>query len=584
MTIYRILPWLASAADAFRPAAPWPAFVVALAAWLAGGSLATAQTRAASEPWIAQEDLPEPRSNQRARQSPRVVADGTVAERSDVSSGVPEWQQPGYSPKAPAPRSNYRVRQSPSVVTDGAVTEVLDVPSGVPGWQEPSYSPDGSVMEFSDLPLNPDSVLDPSCSDCGGACDGYPPVQGRPWLRFLRWRHPTCSRTTVNETLPEWQMPPLPDSPRYFGEGGWGGGGSGGLLQDRLWGRAEFLLFWGKGAEMPGLATTSPPGTAQGQAGVLGAPGTTLLFGDQAVNSNARAGGRFTLGWWFCPCQKTGFEVTYLTLATSVAGFHASDQTNPILAQPFINAQTGAQDASLVAYPGLETGRLDITLSNQFYMLGGLIRTALVREPKYRLDALFGFRHARLNENLNVASQSTSTAAAGAVPVGTVTNISDFFGASNQFYGADFGVATQSRRGRLSVDLLCKIALGYCQDSVLVQGSTATTLPSQAPSIASGGLLALPTNIGRHDLNGFGVLPELGVNFEYLITRRLSATFGYTVVYWSRVARPGDQVDLNLNPSQFPPGQLTGAAAPHFQSLTSDFWLQGITAGLKYQF
>lgn len=386
----------------------------------------------------------------------------------------------------------------------------------------------------------------------------------------------------AKDNLPASQMTPLPEWPQVPAGNHYGG--AGGLLENQLWGRAEFLLLWTKGAELPALATTSPAGTPQGQAGVLGGQGTTLLFGNQAVNSNARAGGRFTLGWWFCPCQKLGVEATYFTLGSSAAGFHASDQTNPILAQPFFNAQTGTQDASFVAYPGLDTGRLDVALNNQFYMLGSLLRGALVREPKYRLDCLFGFRYARFRENLSVNSQSTSTSATGVLPVGAITNISDFFGATNQFYGADFGVATQSRRGRLVVDLTCKVAVGYSHSSLLVQGQTATTLPSQSPSLASGGLLALPTNIGPHALDGFAVLPELGLNFEYQLTRRLSATFGYTVVYWSRVARPGDQVDLNLNPSQFPPGQLSGAALPHFQSVISNFWLQGITAGVKYQF
>ena len=237
-----------------------------------------------------------------------------------------------------------------------------------------------------------------------------------------------------------------------------------------------------------------------------------------------------------------------------------------------------------MAYPGVESGTLGIMLQNKFNSLDMVIRKAFVRESDYRADFLFGFRYARFAENLTVNSQSTTTAGSGITPAGTVTNISDFFGASNQFFGGDLGVATHSRRGRWSVDLQCKVALGYSQCSASVLGQTTTTVPSQAPVVYQGGLLALPTNIGSYNLDGFGVIPELGATLEYQLTRRLSTTFGYRFVYWSRVARPANQVDLNINPSQFPPGQLTGAAAPQFQSVITDFWTQGLTGGLKYQF
>jgi hypothetical protein len=551
-----------------RPAVLWRAVVV-LVAWLSGGPPALAQTPSASEPWIAPGQVIEPPWQN--RDWPVVIESGTPISRRVAANRSHQRQVPH------APRQG---REGVSVVADRIVMELPDPASGVPEWQEPSYSPDAPVMEFADPQSWPEDAYHSGCTTCGGACG--PPSQCHTWLHFMRCRHPTCGRVG-DENLPAWQMPPLPDSPEYPG---WTAdeGGSGGLLHNRLWGRAEFLLLWGKGSELPALATTSPIGTAQGQAGVLGAPGAALVFGDQSVNSNTRAGGRFTLGWWLCACQEVGIEGTYFTMGAGAARLNASDQTFPILAQPFVNAQTGAQDASLVAYPGLETGTLNITVRNQFDMWGALVRRALLREPKYRVDCLFGFRYARFLENLSVDSHSTSVSATGAVPVGTVTNVSDFFGSTNQFYGADIGIATQSRRGRLAVDLFCKVALGYARSTVSVQGQTATILPSQAPSIYTGGLLALPTNIGHHQLGGFAVLPELGINFEYQLTRRLSATLGYTVVYWSRVARPADQVDLQINASQLPPGQLTGAAAPHFQSVTSDFWLQGMTTGLKYQF
>src|SRR5262245_52245287 len=61
----------------------------------------------------------------------------------------------------------------------------------------------------------------------------------------------------------------------------------------RVWADAELLLWWQRGASLPPLATTSPPGTPLDQAGVLGAPGTSVLFGGTRVNGDLRIGGRF---------------------------------------------------------------------------------------------------------------------------------------------------------------------------------------------------------------------------------------------------------------------------------------------------
>ena len=66
-------------------------------------------------------------------------------------------------------------------------------------------------------------------------------------------------------------------------------------------------------------------------------------------------------------------------------------------------------------------------------------------------------------------------------------------------------------------------------------------------------MLALRTNSGRHDRNVFCVVPELGATVGYQVTRRLKATVGYTFIYWSRVARPGDHIDLDITPDLLPP-------------------------------
>ena len=80
------------------------------------------------------------------------------------------------------------------------------------------------------------------------------------------------------------------------------------------------------------------------------------------------------------------------------------------------------------------------------------------------------------------------------------------------------------------------------------------------------------------------VIPEFGVTLGYDLTPCLRATVGYTLLYWSQVARPGDQIDLDVNLSQIKPSGLVGPARPEFNWVGSDVWVQGSSAGLNYRF
>jgi hypothetical protein len=59
---------------------------------------------------------------------------------------------------------------------------------------------------------------------------------------------------------------------------------------------------------------------------------------------------------------------------------------------------------------------------------------------------------------------------------------------------------------------------------------------------------------------------------------------GYDLLYWSDVARAPDQIDRRINPSQIPPGALLGVSRPEHTLRTTDFWAQGLTLGVVYQF
>jgi hypothetical protein len=95
--------------------------------------------------------------------------------------------------------------------------------------------------------------------------------------------------------------------------------------------------------------------------------------------------------------------------------------------------------------------------------------------------------------------------------------------------------------------------------------------------------LALDSNSDNYQPSELAFIPELGINVGHDITCRLRATFGYTLMYWSRVARPGDEIDTNVNGTQIPPDTLSGAALPQFKFVTSDYWTQGLSLGLDYR-
>jgi hypothetical protein len=110
------------------------------------------------------------------------------------------------------------------------------------------------------------------------------------------------------------------------------------------------------------------------------------------------------------------------------------------------------------------------------------------------------------------------------------------------------------------------------------------------PDTFLGGYLAQRTNIGKHHRDHLAVVPEIDLNVGLQLAPRLRVFTGYTFLYTSNVARPGDQIDLAVNPSQGPgftgdpAGKLAGSLRPAFTGKTTDFWTQGLSLGLEWQF
>lgn len=364
-------------------------------------------------------------------------------------------------------------------------------------------------------------------------------------------------------------------------------------LPSHGWASVEYLMWYASGMETPALVTTSPVPTAQASAGVL--PGATTLYGgDNNILTDRLNGMRVRFGWWFVNNPNLGLEGEYVGTANESESFDRNSNGNPILARPFYNVLTGREDAELVAYPNVVSGRVRTEAESQF--TGAAVRfrrqlccssgcgiSPLTCGPvpaQSRIDATLGWRYFELEESLGIREDLSSLDTAN--PGSFILN--DSFRTRNQFNGAELGVMWQGRRGYWSLDSYMRLGLGNTRQMVTIAGNTQTTA-NGATTTANGGLLAQRTNIGTYTRDQFGVVPELGATVGYQLTQRLRLTAGYTFIYWSNVVRPGDQIDTSVNPNLLPPENPTQTTFlnPRFAFQDSDYLIQGLSLGGDYR-
>ncbi len=358
-----------------------------------------------------------------------------------------------------------------------------------------------------------------------------------------------------------------------------------------LYSDLEYLAWWVKSMPIPALITT---GNTQ-DLGILGRPSTQVLLGN-SLDHDAFSGGRFTLGWWFDPCRVWALESTFFFLGEETRHDLFSSGGIPILARPFFNAQTGQEDSELIANPALPaliplSGQADVSFRTR--LIGfelNLVRSWLYGinpgwHKQYNLDFLFGYRYLQLRENLSIHEDLLVPEDSGTVPAGTRFLVDDMFAARNSFNGGQIGIRGELRWGGWFIDGRAKVAFGNTTQTVFIDGQTTITTPGVGTVTGPGGLLALPTNMGRYHRDTFSVVPEFGVNIGYYITPYIKVYVGYTFLGWTNVVRPGNVIDRQVNPSQLPPGGvLVGPARPAFRFRDSDFWAQGINVGIEMRY
>lgn len=224
------------------------------------------------------------------------------------------------------------------------------------------------------------------------------------------------------------------------------------------------------------------------------------------------------------------------------------------------------------------------------------------------VDVLTGVRWYQLRETLEIREALISDFEDVPVderpdnlfPQDTEIDILDQFSTENNFVGGELGFDWGIERNRLSFNVLSKIAIGNNSQEVSIFGQTEVTEPGQMSEFMEGGLLALPRNaagpdpddevfvgnIGEYDRDRFSMIPELNFNVGYKLTQQCKLRVGYTIMYWTNVLRPGDQIDRELNSSQIPSDNATALffipSRPQFAFNETNVLIQGLNIGAEY--
>jgi hypothetical protein len=361
----------------------------------------------------------------------------------------------------------------------------------------------------------------------------------------------------------------------------------------RIWGDAEYLLWWVKGAPVVPLVTTGSP--ADPVPGALGQPNTRVLLGNSPLEYGALSGARFALGGWLDKEGTVGVEVDGFFLQRGATSFGASSNGAgvPALYVPLIDRtptsaffnQQGSIAIADVPNAGL-IGNTTVTSSINLWGTEANGVFNLVRNGGLSVDGLVGFRYLDLQENLSMAGNSIDITGAG-------INQSwiDSFSTRNQFYGGQLGLKLDYQAGAWSLEATGKVALGSTEQSSDVAGASVWSgagFPF-TPGMYRGGILTEPSNIGHQASSRFTVIPQVGLKVGYNLTSWAKLTAGYDFLYWSSVVRPGNQIDRNVNFTQIPGAQPffgapTPPAFPAPQFNRSDFSASGVSFGIEFSF
>jgi hypothetical protein len=349
----------------------------------------------------------------------------------------------------------------------------------------------------------------------------------------------------------------------------------------------EYLQWWLKPGNVPTLLTT---GSINDPApGALDQRGTQTVIGGE-TNRQSGPGFRITGTYVLDCCGLLSVDASGFLLGNQATHFRASSDGSVVLARPFFNAATGAEDADPVALPGTQSGSFSADALTR--LMGGEVNLRLHQQTTgpggVHFALLGGGRFLGMDDRL-VLGDTVTELPAGQPPSQNFV-FSDNFTTYNRFYGGQVGLEVLLSAVHMTLDAQAKLALGDTTQTVKTSGFTQITDATGAVIglARDRALLVQPSNFGSASRDRFSFVPEVTFNWAINFNRNAQLFVGYNLFYWTHVARAGDQIDrvVSVQPVPTPggpnPPQL-GPARPAFAFQDGSFWAQGVNLGVEFR-
>lgn len=366
-----------------------------------------------------------------------------------------------------------------------------------------------------------------------------------------------------------------------------------------VWIGVEGLVWWTK--KQPNtfpLVTTTANGLLGGaDEGRFSDPNTVVLIGNEGFEVGELFGGRVNAGLRLghrCSLDLSGF---WLPEQSSRQEFSSDATGFPGIVRPFIDTDTNQELRLAASLPGLARGTAFVEARTELWGGEANLLVCLGGSHGIQWSLIGGMRYLSLEESLRIGSTLT-TIAPTAIPFngvifntpGDSLSVIDDFRTQNQIYGGTVGIRAAKSLGALTFGVQAKLTLGNNHQTFDIRGLSTITPAAGIAQSSPIGLLAVPSNSGKHESDEFVLMPEVNVRLQYDLTDCCYVYVGYDLLYINKVVRPEDGMSPFVSFTQsplafpFPPPTIGNQPPPPDFTRTSDFWGQGVNFGIGFRF